>query len=93
MLTPAAPKTPRPDPLAAREMPGMLMQLGIAPALLKSDHPAIYTGMESICANCGSKDTCRQDLAIHRAAEQFADYCGNAATLSLLQGRPELARD
>lgn len=83
----------RPASDLSREMPDMMLSLGIEPALLRLDHPALYAGMESVCAGCASKDQCRHDLAAETAAESFTAYCGNAATLSLLAGRPELARD
>lgn len=83
----------RPSEDMTREMPDMMLALGIEPALLRLDHPALYAGMESVCAGCGSKGQCQHDLKTDSAADHFTDYCGNAATLSLLSGRPDLARD
>lgn len=76
-----------------REMPEMMMALGIEPALVHLDHPALFAGMESVCAGCASKGRCQHDLAAGDATREFTDYCGNAATLSLLAERPEFARD
>ena len=81
----------KPDSTAAAEMPHMMLSLGIDPALLQLDHPALYAGMESVCAGCGSKDGCRKDLAEGTAASHYISYCGNAATLSLMSDRPDLA--
>lgn len=74
----------------SREMPEMMLGLGMEPALLRLDHPALYASMESVCAGCASKDQCRHDLAERIAPETFTDYCGNASTLLLLSQRPEL---
>lgn len=93
MLSSTALPVEKADPEATREMPHMMLALGIEPALLKTDHPAIYAAMEHVCAGCGSKETCKKDLAVEKAASAFAEYCGNAATLSLLRERAELARD
>ncbi len=93
MLASDALPSAQPSPEMSREMPEMMLSLGIEPALLRLDHPALYAGMESICAGCASKGQCRHDLAAQTAAESFTDYCGNAATLSLLAGRPDLASE
>lgn len=93
MLASDALPSERPASELSREMPDMMLSLGIEPALLRLDHPALYTGMESVCAGCASKDQCRHDLSRETAADHFTEYCGNAATLSLLASRPELARD
>jgi hypothetical protein len=83
----------KPEADAIAEMPLMMLALGIEPDLLRADHPALYASMSSVCAGCGSKDTCRGDLAGGEAARRHVDYCGNAATLSLLAGREDLAVD
>lgn len=80
----------KPDTAASAEMPLMMLSLGIEPALLKLDHPALYSSMESVCAGCGSKEDCRKDLAEEAAASQYTRYCGNAATLSLMTDRLDL---
>lgn len=80
----------KPETTAAAEMPRMMLSLGIEPALLRLDHPALYAGLESVCAGCGEKDGCRKDIADGTAAKHFNRYCGNAATLSLLSERPDL---
>lgn len=78
------------DTATSAEMPRMMLSLGIEPALLQVEYPALYTSMESVCAGCGSKEGCRKDLAEGTAASQFTQYCGNAATLSLLTDRLDL---
>ena len=83
----------KPDPQATREMPQIMLALGIEPALLKADHPALFAGMQGVCATCGSKETCNGDLSADTAASTFQDYCGNAATLTRLQDRADLSRD
>ena len=93
MLASDALPSERPASDLSREMPEMMMALGIEPALLRLDHPALYTAMESVCANCASKGDCRHDLAGGTAPQHYTAYCGNASTLSLLGDRPEIARD
>lgn len=86
---PAIPPTPE----AAREMPQMMLALGIEPSLVKDDLPALYASMSSVCAACSHKERCDRDLGADNAAETFAGYCGNAATLGLLRVRPELMQE
>lgn len=93
MLASDALPSPQPASEFSREMPEMMLALGIEPALLRLDHPALYAGMESVCAGCASKDQCQHDLRQETAPETFTAYCGNASTLSLLAERPELQRD
>lgn len=93
MISPDALPVEKADALSSREMPHMMMALGIEPALLRADHPALYASMESVCSGCGSRQTCRNDLQAHTAAATFTDYCANASTLSLLRERPEFSRD
>lgn len=93
MLSSTSQPAEKPDPASAQEMPRMMLALDIEPGLAEADLPALYAGLQSVCAGCGSKDQCRGDLAAETAAATFQTYCGNAATLTKLMGRPELARD
>lgn len=78
---------------AAREMPQMMLSLGIEPTLVRDDHPALYASMSSVCAACPEKERCDHDLGEGTAKTVFTDYCANAATLGLLASRPELRQE
>lgn len=78
---------------AAREMPQMMLSLGIEPALVREDHPALYSSMGSVCAACPEKERCDHDLGTGTVTATYADYCGNAATLGLLANRTELKHE
>lgn len=93
MLPSHAHAAAKPNARETEEMPRMALALGIEPALLLADHPALFAGLQQVCAQCGSKDSCRKDLAAEQAVAGMDAYCGNASTLRALQERPELARD
>jgi hypothetical protein len=68
-------------PAGAELLRTMMLALGLdpeAPAL--KDHAALGE-LQRLCAGCGHKAECAQDLAAGTALESFYGYCPNARTL------------
>jgi len=77
-------------PHAADEMPAMMRALNIDPAEVEFRMRRVFLDMQVTCAQCSSKDTCRQHLDQGQAERTFVDYCGNADTLNALRADPDL---
>jgi hypothetical protein len=77
-------------PHAADEMPAMMRALNIDPAEVEFRMRRVFRDMQMTCAQCSSKDTCRQHLQQGKAEKTFVDYCGNADTLNALRANPDL---
>ncbi len=77
-------------PHAADEMIEMMRALNIDQSDVAVLHPALYREMQVTCSKCRSKNRCRHDLEAERAGQEFAGYCGNAASLNEMRADPEL---
>jgi hypothetical protein len=61
-----------------------------ARAIAESD-ASVLRDLQRVCAMCGFKYRCARDLAVNPAAEDWRDYCPNAATLRALGAFREAA--
>jgi len=77
-------------PHAADEMIEMMRALNIDQSDVAVLHPALYREMQVTCSKCRSKNRCRHDLEAEIAGQEFAGYCGNAASLNTMRADPEL---
>jgi hypothetical protein len=77
-------------PHAADEMPAMMRALNIDPAEVEYRMRRVFRDMQITCAQCQSRDTCRQHLRQGKAEQTFMEYCGNADTLNALRANPDL---
>lgn len=77
-------------PHAADEMPAMMRALNIDPAEVEYRMRRVFRDMQITCAQCQSKETCRQHLRQGKAEQTFRDYCGNADTLNALRANPDV---
>jgi hypothetical protein len=69
---------------AADELPKMMAALNLDAAAIERAQPMVMRDMERVCAQCEHKRRCDADLAAGTAAQEYADYCGNALTLDAL---------
>ena len=60
----------------------MMEALGIAADEIEA---GILRDMQRVCAGCGHKAECRDDLATGKAAERWRDYCANRVNLDAIQ--------
>jgi hypothetical protein len=52
----------------------------------------VFTDLAAACANCDSKKTCEQDLALSRSVgHDWERYCANGGTLTALAELPWFA--
>jgi hypothetical protein len=72
----------RQGPHSADELPRLLKALGIDEHDIASVQPMLLRDTERVCALCGHKRQCDHDLIAGASAENFADYCPNAPTIS-----------
>lgn len=77
-------------PHAADEMPAMMRALNIDAAEVEYRMRRMFRDMQITCAQCSSKETCRNHLQQGKAAESFVEYCGNADALNALRANPDL---
>ncbi len=77
-------------PHAADEMPAMMRALNIDPAEVEYRMRRLFRDMQITCAQCSSKDMCKQPLRQGKAEQTFMDYCGNADTLNALRANPDV---
>jgi uncharacterized protein DUF6455 len=74
----------RRGPHAADELPKMMAALNLDLAAVKRAEPLVLRDMERVCSQCDHKRRCDHDLANGTAAQNHAEYCGNAPTLAAL---------
>lgn len=77
-------------PHAADEMPAMMRALNIDPAEVEYRMRRVFRDMQINCAQCQSKETCREHLRQGKAQLTFVDYCSNADTLNVLRANPDV---
>ncbi len=79
----------------ARLLQEMLKALGVDPAALAQQDPAVMRDMQRLCIGCGYKRQCEHDLADGKLADNYHDYCPNTYTLEMLFDRttPTFARE
>jgi hypothetical protein len=70
----------------AGELQDRMAVLGLDPASLSRDEPAVARDLQRTCSFCASKRQCRHDLAARPADPRWQDYCPNASTLNTLKG-------
>ncbi len=68
-----------PDPL---QLPEMLKALGIDEISLRRVQPALLHALERQCAQCVVVARCRHSLDRNVAAEDYEQFCPNAAVLA-----------
>ena len=74
----------RQGPHAADELPKMLKVLGIDEETIARTQPLVLRDMQRVCASCGYKRQCDDDLAAGTAAREYEEYCGNVQTIDAL---------
>lgn len=79
----------RQGPHSADELPRLLHTLGIEEADLARSEPAVLRDMERVCAQCGSKSRCTNDIERGVAARTYGDYCPNTVTIESIGKRSE----
>jgi Family of unknown function (DUF6455) len=68
-----------PDPL---QLPDMLKALGIDEDSLRRARPTLLRALQRRCAHCAVVARCRHSLDQHVAAEDYEQFCPNAAVLT-----------
>ena len=68
-----------PDPL---QLPDMLKALGIDEASLRRAQPTLLRALQRRCAQCVVVARCRHSLDRHIAAQDYEQFCPNAAVLT-----------
>ena len=69
---------------AAEQLPRMLLALGVDPAKLANDDPALMGDMRRSCITCGYKGRCEHEFAAGTAARHYQAFCPNALSLDAL---------
>ena len=68
-----------PEPI---QLPEMLKALGIDESSLRRARPALLRTLQRQCAQCAVVGRCRHSLDRNLAAQDYEQFCPNAATLS-----------
>jgi hypothetical protein len=66
------------------ELPRLLRALELDPQVVERRDPALMRDLATVCAGCSEGARCRRELAVGNAAESYAEYCPNGASLALL---------
>ena len=69
----------------AAELNRRMAALGLDPASLSHEQPAVARDLQRTCSLCTSKRRCRHDLAARPADSKWQTYCPNSSTLKSLQ--------
>ena len=70
------------DPL---QLPEMLRALGIDEAALRRSQPALLRAMQDVCAQCAVLGRCKYAIDRGVAANDYTQFCPNAAGLTDLR--------
>ena len=73
----------------AAEVNRRMDALGIEPASLSRNEPAVVRDLQRTCSLCTSKRRCRHDLAAQPADPRWQKYCPNWNTLSNLRAQSQ----
>lgn len=66
----------------AIQLPDMLKALGIDEASLRRAQPTLLRALQRRCAECAVVARCRYSLDRHVAAQDYEQFCPNAAVLT-----------
>lgn len=78
-------------PEASLEIENMMTSLGIDSSKVNSAFWKLMGELRVTCALCGAKKDCRRALSDGTAAARMDDFCPNAAELSELAARKDVA--
>ena len=73
---------------AGDQLPKMMQALRLDPDAIRRVEPMVMRDLERVCALCEHKRQCGHELAAGKAAEDYAEFCPNADTLSSLTKKP-----
>ncbi len=73
---------------ASDELASMMQALRLDPEAVRRVEPMVMRDLERVCTLCGHKRECAHELAAGKAAEDYAEFCPNADTLSALIKKP-----
>ena len=73
---------------AGDELAKMMQALRLDPEAVRRVEPMVMRDLERVCALCEHKRRCGHELAAGKAAEDYAEVCPNADTLSSLTKKP-----
>jgi len=73
---------------AGDRLPKMMEALRIDPEAIRRVEPMVMRDLERVCSLCEHKRQCAHELAAGKAAEDYAEFCRNADTLTALIKKP-----
>ncbi len=73
---------------ASDELPTMMQALRIDPEAIRRVEPMVMRDLERVCALCEHKRQCAHELTTGKAAQDYAEFCPNAETLTALINTP-----